>query len=100
MDVADGRVRKVVVDDEVDALKVDTAAHQFRTYEHPDETGPETLDHVLSLLQRPVGVDHVHVDPVVHELRVQLLGSLFRLDENQDGRRQTLNIKENMIQHV
>ena len=49
VDVADGRRREVVVDDQVDTLEVDAAAHQLRADQHPDAAGAEALHHVVAL---------------------------------------------------
>ena len=49
MDVFHRAGREVVVQHQVDTLKVDTSGQQGRTDQHPDITRPETTDHVVSL---------------------------------------------------
>ena len=49
MYIADGTVREVVVDDQVDPLEVDTSPHQIGTDQHPDLTRPESFYNIVTL---------------------------------------------------
>lgn len=49
VNVADGTVGKVIVNDQADALEVNTTPHQLCTYEHPDLALAETAYSVVTL---------------------------------------------------
>ena len=51
MDVADGTVWEVVIDDEVDALEVHATSHEVGTDEHPDLAAAECCHHFVTLPQ-------------------------------------------------
>jgi hypothetical protein len=58
--------------------------HQISGDQHPDFPGPKFPHHGIALHLRPIGVNDVHVDAVVHQFAVQRLGSFDRLDKHDD----------------
>ena len=82
MDVGHGRLRKVVVDYEIDALKVHAARQQLGRDEKPCPPGSKARHDCIPLGLRPLRVDHVDVDAIVHELVEKLLGALDRLHKH------------------
>ena len=54
MDVADGTIGEVVVDNKVHSFKVDASPHQLRTDENPDLPQPETCYDIVSLYHQAV----------------------------------------------
>jgi hypothetical protein len=58
--------------------------HQISGDQHPDFPGPKFPHHGITLHLRPIGVNDVHVDAVVHQFAVQRLGSFDRLDKHDD----------------
>ena len=61
VDIALHRLREVVVDDEVHALKIDTSSHEFCTYKEPNIAATEGLDDRFALGLGPLAVDHIDV---------------------------------------
>ena len=55
-----------------------------------NSAGSKALDDVVSLSLSPVGMDDLHIEPVVYEFVEQLLGSLLALNEHQNWRSETL----------
>lgn len=49
VDVADGTVGKVIVNDQADALEINTTPHQLCTYEYPDLALAETAHSIVTL---------------------------------------------------
>lgn len=49
----------------------------------------------MHLLLRAVRVDHVYVDPFVHQLVEELTCALYRLNKHQHGRQKALKSNEN-----
>ena len=86
-----GGGREVVVDDEVDPLEVDAAAHELGADEDPDGAAAEGAHRVVALLLGPLAVDHVHVDAVIQQLLEQLASTLLRL------RSVTLTVRSGLI---
>ena len=74
--------RPAVVDDQVDALKINSSAHELGTDENPDVATPEGSDCVLSLLLRSLTVDDVNIDPVIQQFFEELRCSLLALNKN------------------
>lgn len=88
MDVAHRALRKVVVDDEFDALEVDAARHDVRADQAPHFALCKLADDIVAFGGAPIGVNRVGVDPVEHELVREFLGALDGLDKDEDGRRE------------
>ena len=49
VNVADGRLREVIVEDEIDALEINASAHEVSADEHPDVPFAERLHHTITL---------------------------------------------------
>ena len=49
MDVADSTIWKVIINDKIHSLKIDTSAHQLCGDEEPHLTRPEAFDNVVTL---------------------------------------------------
>mmetsp|Transcript_63038 Transcript_63038/g.152187 ORF Transcript_63038/g.152187 Transcript_63038/m.152187 type:complete len:245 (-) Transcript_63038:833-1567(-) len=90
VDVRDGRLGEVVVDDGVDALEVDTACHELCADEDPHLTRAELFDNMVALLLRALGVHDVDVEVVVDELVEELHRALLGLHEDEHGWRKAL----------
>ena len=73
--------------------------HQISGDQHPDFSGPKVSHHGIALHLRPIGVNDIHVDAVVHQFAVQGLGSFNRLDKHDDRRFQSLLPGEGRIDH-
>lgn len=78
MNVRNGGWRKIVIDDQIHAEEINATSNELRANEHPHFAFAERLHHVVSLLLRAVGMNHIHVDGIVNQLRVQLLGTVLK----------------------
>ena len=98
VNITDDALRKVVIDDQVHAFKIDSSAHQVRANEHPGHALPKIAHDFVTFSLGPIGVYHVHVHALIQQFlesanevihgykrsrrgRLQLLSALFRLDE-------------------
>ena len=45
---------------------------------------PRQPTHLVALFRSTVSVDHIHVQPVVRQLLIQRLGTIFTLQEHQN----------------
>ena len=52
MNVADGTVRKIIINDKVNSLEINTTPHQLCTYKNPDLSWSKTLYHIISLQKK------------------------------------------------
>lgn len=78
MNVRNGGWRKIVIDDQIHAEEINATSNELRANEHPHFAFAERLHHIVSLLLRAVGMNHIHVDGIVNQLRVQLLGTVLK----------------------
>lgn len=86
VDVAHGALREVVVDDQLDALEVDSPAHHVRADEHPDLSFRKLPHGPVALVAAPLRMDAVGAEPVEEQLGRELFGALDRLDKDEDWR--------------
>ena len=49
VNIANGTVWEIIVNDEINSLEINTSAHQLCTYQDPDLSRPKTLYHIISL---------------------------------------------------
>ena len=91
MYVANSRWGKVVVDNQINSLKVDTAAHKLSTNENPDLTRAKTFHHIVTLKLSSFRVNNVDIDSIVDQFSIEFFSSLFGLDKNENWRMQPLN---------
>lgn len=82
VDVANGRRGEIIVNNEIDSLKVDTATHQLSTDENPNLTRAETFNNIVALKLSPFRMNDVDVDSVVDQFRIEFFSPLFSLDKN------------------
>lgn len=90
VNVANGRRRKVIVDNQVNSLKIDTSTHQLSTNENPNLTRAETFNNIVTLKLSSFRVNNVDIDAIVDQFSIEFFSSLFGLNKNKNWRLQTL----------
>jgi hypothetical protein len=83
VNIADQTLWKIIIDNLIDSFEIDATRHQISANEHPYLADTEFLYDLISFFFLFVSVDDVHVLSVISELLVELLGSVFALDEDQ-----------------
>lgn len=78
------RLRKIVVDDQIDSLEIDTARHELGTNENPKFARPEFFHGPVTLRFRSLRVHHVDVDPLEYKLVEKFPRTLDGLNKDKD----------------
>lgn len=86
MNVASVGLREIIIDDEVDALKIQTTRHQVRRDQDPYPPLSERVNHIVTLRLAALRVNHFDINAVKDELVEQRLGTIDGLDKDQDRR--------------